>query len=261
MNKSLAVIKFGGGLITDKAKPFTLRKAQIEHLTAELKKVRGELTGTDFLLGNGGGSFAHPPAQQYHLREGAKTTEQFYGMCFTRNSVQQLNTIVARTLLDQQLPAFSLAPSSMLTCSDGRVDSCNPVPLKRLLLNNCIPIVYGDMITDDRRGTTILSTEKVLEACLHEIRDGYDTITVVYIMDAPGVMDEAGNVLPQLGPNGVVRAMYRSERDVTGGIVGKVDAARRAAKLATRVYIVGPESGSLLKALKHQKVGTQICLT
>lgn len=261
MNKSLAVIKFGGGLITDKSTPFTARRAQIKHMAAELKAARDALPEIDFLLGNGAGSFGHPPAKQYGLREGAQTPEQLYGMSVTHNGVQQLNTMVTSALIDQEVPAFSLAPSSMLACSDGKVSACNAQPLKQLLQRGLVPVVYGDTLTDDMRGTTIFSTEKVLEACLDEIRAHYQEITVVYVMNAPGVLNEAGEVLSRLDPNHDVQVTRHDGHDVTGGIVGKVDAARRAAKLATRVYIVGSESGSLSKALKHQKVGTQICLT
>lgn len=261
MNKSLAAIKFGGGLITDKTTPFTARPDQITHMAAELARVRMELPDTDILLGNGAGSFAHPPAKQYGLREGAHTSEQFFGMSVTHNGVQRLNTMVVSALLDQQLPAFSLAPSSMLACADGEVVACNSGPLKQLLDHGCIPVVYGDTITDRVRGTTIYSTERVLEQCLQSLKDIYDDITVVYVMNAPGVMGETGAVLPHIGPNFEVQITHHAGHDVTGGIVGKVEAARRAAKMATHVYIIGPEPGALLAALKHEQVGTQIGLT
>jgi isopentenyl phosphate kinase len=258
VSKSLAVIKFGGGLITDKTTPFTARTHQIEHMAGELARVRSQLPDTDILLGNGAGSFGHPPAKQYSLRDGAHTAEQFYGMSVTHNGVQQLNTMVVSALIAQKLPAFSLAPSSMLACTDGEVVARNGQPLRQLLTSGCIPVVYGDTLTDTTRGTTIYSTERVLEQCLQELTGKYDDITVVYVMNASGVMDESGAVLPHLSPDYEVQVTQHAGHDVTGGITGKVAAARVATKTASRVYIIGPQPGALLAALRHEQVGTQI---
>lgn len=261
MSNMLAVIKFGGGLITDKTKPFTARTDQIERLAADLRQARDTLPDTDFLLGNGGGSFAHPSATKYGLRDGATTAEQFYGMAVTRNGVQQLNTLVSSKLIAQGLPAFSLSPSSMLTCSNGEVLTSNLEPLKQLLGCGLIPIVYGDTLVDDARGTAIFSTERVLEVCLQEVSDRYQEVVVIYVMNAPGVMSQTGEVLSEVGPDYVVHVTHHAGQDVTGGIIAKVVAARRAAETASSVYIIGPEPGALLKALKRQNVGTQIRLT
>jgi isopentenyl phosphate kinase len=254
----LVVIKFGGSLITNKDKPLTARPAAIRTLSKGFAEVQRSMPGTHFLLGNGAGSFAHFSAHQYGLRDGATTVEQLYGMCVTHSSVQELNTLMAKALQHERVPAFSLAPSSFLFCDEKAVISAHLQPVRQLLATGCVPLVYGDTILDRTRGTTILATEMILLACIRALRTEYKRITVVYMMSADGVLDNDGNIIPELTPNALITVTSAQRHDVTGGISGKVEAARQAAALADEVFIIGGNAQQLHDVLDGKPTGTKV---
>ncbi|HSX17500.1 MAG TPA: isopentenyl phosphate kinase [Patescibacteria group bacterium] len=256
--KHLIVIKFGGGIITDKEKPFTARPATIKRLAQDLATIRKDMPEAHFLLGNGAGSFAHFTADEYGLREGAHTSEQFYGMSIAHNGVQKLNTLITDALLAAHVPAFSLTPSSFLYCDNKIVSASLTEPLMHLLANDCVPVVFGDTICDTQRGTTILSTEKILNACVQSLRSRFDKITVVYMFGANGVLDAAGQTIPVLGNAAEVVSYNDLKHDVTGGITGKIAAARLAASVADDVYLIGDSADALRAVLSGKVAGTKI---
>lgn len=258
MAGTLAVIKLGGGLITDKTKPLTAKLGRIRRLAAEIAEIHK--TGTvDILLGTGAGSFGHFTAHEYGLSDGAQTTKQLLGMCIAHDEVRRLNMMVVEALVARDAPAFAVSPAGMMTCEDGAISTAHIEPVQLLLKNHCIPVVHGDTICDATRGTTICSTEIVLNACLAQLKDKYDSSTVIYAMNEDGILDESGQVIPQLSSNDAEMVFGTLAHDVTGGVAGKVREARAALDFADRVYIVGGNTpGILSKAIAGEKVGTRV---
>jgi isopentenyl phosphate kinase len=259
MQKQLIILKVGGSLITDKSTPFTARRKYIASFAKALAAARKAFPDTRILLGNGGGSYAHFPAHEYGLRSGATTPQNFYGMCLTRTSVQTLNTIVCTALTDEKLPAFPIAPSSTFTSHHKRVTNLAMAPILQLLERNCIPVVYGDMILDSGRGTTIFGTEKVMLTYLPTLRQHFAHIRVIIMSGADGVLDEHSRTIAELTADQAITVHSEMDHDVTGGIVSKVEAAREAAKLADHVQLIsGHPPTALLQALRNEKIGTHV---
>lgn len=259
MNKQLILIKVGGNLITDKTKPCTAKLERIQFFADELLSAYNQFGQVDFVVGNGVGSFAHFPAHKYGLRGGAQTKDQLYGTCMTHNEAQQINNLVAGELIAKHVPVFALSPSSMFTCHDGKIATTTFTPITGLLNQRIIPLVHGDTIYDDTRGTTILSTEEVLYAVLRELRANYVKVSVVYLMTVDGVLDNNGAVIQQLRPNDKVVVRQDLEHDVTGGIVGKIASARKSAQYADKVCLVnGTLPGALVHILQGKHLGTRV---
>ncbi len=259
MSKRLVLIKLGGSLITDKHQPFTAQPERITFLAQQLAGACEQAPKADFIVGTGAGSFGHFTAHEYGLREGAHDQKQYYGMSVTHNAVARLGTMVAQALTDAQLPALTMSPAAWLTCANGTLDSVAIQPLKNLLEQGCIPMLHGDTITDSQRGTTILSTEKVLQACLSELRASYDECIVIYLLDIDGVLDQEGAVMPELAADQEVTVRKSLDHDVTGGIIGKVASARLAAQTADAVYIAsGANAGVLSELLTGGITGTRV---
>ncbi|HEX9153647.1 MAG TPA: isopentenyl phosphate kinase [Candidatus Saccharimonadales bacterium] len=256
---NLVVIKLGGGLITDKSRPMSARPQFINLFASELKRIREHYADINFLVGNGAGSFAHFSAHEYGLRQGAKDARQYYGMCLAHNGVRKLNSLVVDSLTDTGIPAFGLSPSALFTVSNGKINSSHLGPIQHLLDNGCVPVLHGDTICDDISGTKILSTEKVLMACMEEFANQYKKVTVVYLVTTDGVLDKDGDTIPHLKITDDVFTHQSLKHDVTGGIIGKVKSAREAAKLAHLVCLVnGTVPGQLQKAITTGGIGTII---
>jgi len=259
MKKQLVLIKFGGSLITDKRTEDAVRADMIERCAEQVEEVKRTFPATDLIIGTGVGSFGHIQARKYLLKKGIKPAELFYGMCTIHNNVRKLNEMVVDRLTERTLSAFSISPSAIFMANDGAVASSFFQPVRQLLSSGCIPMMHGDAVLDPVRGLTIMSTEKVLQTCLEDLRELYEEIVVVYCMDVDGIWDENRKVIPVLERDRQLFMHVNDVEDVTGGIEGKVRSARKAADLADRVYLIsGKTQGTLRKAIEGKQVGTRI---
>ncbi len=111
--KKIILIKLGGSLITDKNNPFTANIEVIERLASEIKQIIDE-DKYRLIVGHGGGSFPHVPAKLYQTQKGFINDKSPYGMGLVQDSASQLNRIVIKKFLENQIRAFSINPSSSL---------------------------------------------------------------------------------------------------------------------------------------------------
>ncbi len=257
--KNLVIIKLGGSLLTDKTRETIVQKQRIELLTSELQTLHAKMPDTSFLLGTGAGGYVHFTAHKYGLRDGAQTPDQLLGMSLAHNAALRLSIMVADELTSKDVPAFSISSSSMLACTNREPTGVFLEPIRNLLEAGVMPIVHGDTISDPARGTTIMSTEEVLQVCLTELRPNYQKVVVIYLLDTDGVYDKDGVLIPSLKADEEIIVHGNLEHDVTGGILGKVSSARKAALLADEVYIIGGKKpGTLETALTSGGVGTRV---
>jgi len=96
--RNLTFIKLGGGLITDKSNPYTVKIKIIERLSKEIKEVRKNKK-INLLIGHGGGSFPHTSAKKYKTAQGLINKKSKYGFCVVQNDAAKLNRIVVNSLI------------------------------------------------------------------------------------------------------------------------------------------------------------------
>ena len=94
------VIKWGGGLITEKQTMKTVRKEVLDNLANQLEACLTE--GIDVVLVHGAGSFGHLKAKEYRLAEGRQPTSmvpsnmtQDEAVEAVRHDMQELNQYLA----------------------------------------------------------------------------------------------------------------------------------------------------------------------
>lgn len=257
---TLLLLKVGGGLISVKQNPRTSKPAVMKHLVRELVSAKTHFA-FDTIIATGAGSYGHFTAHEFGLREGARTMQQVYGLTKAHAEAAELNSQFVQTLVDALLPALSIAPSSIMTCHDGKLGKTNFASVENCLTVGAIPVLHGDTIFDTTRGVTILSGERVLEACMIHFAKSYEQIIVVYLTNEKGVIDTQGEVLSDLPPEAELHITKVAAHDVTGGMKEKVIHARRAAQFgAQAVYIAsGSEKGVLTDILKGNSVkGTRV---
>lgn len=161
--RELIFIKLGGSLITDKTQPYTPRLDVLKRLAAEIKAAQQAAPDVDIVLGHGSGSFGHTAAKKHGTRQGVSSADGWRGFCEVWWQASQLNRYVMQSLTEAGVAALALAPVSAVTARDGRVARWDLAPLKAALSAGLIPVVYGDVIFDEVRGGTILSTEDLFE--------------------------------------------------------------------------------------------------
>lgn len=159
----LIFLKLGGSLITDKRQPEVARNGIIERLASEIAAAKRSNSALKLIIGNGAGSFAHRPAKIYGTRDGAKTSQEWFGFAETADAAARLNRLVVKKLLEAGLPAWSVQPSVALRCNDGVVTSGPAESIGLALRSGLIPVVHGDVALDCVRGATIASTEEIFD--------------------------------------------------------------------------------------------------
>lgn len=260
--RSVVTVKLGGSLITEKERPRTARLEVIARLADELAASREELEEA-VLLGHGSGSYGHPPAARYRLREGLGEDDAVHGVALTQARAAELHGVVLDALQEAGLPTFSVAPSSAAVAEDGRIASFPAEAVALALDRGLLPVVYGDVVMDRNRGVTISSTEEVLERLADALPEhGWQVARALWLGDTEGVYDGRGRVLPELDAAGPVPGAVgpAAATDVTGGMAHRVEVALRMGARGIPSWIGdGTKPRALERALRGaQEGGTRV---
>lgn len=256
----MVLVKLGGSLITEKAGDAEPRDGVIQRLAGEIADGR-EAAEERVLVGHGSGSFGHPTAAEHDLRDGVATDEERLGLSRTQGRAARLHRRVVAALRRTSVPAFSVVPSSAAVAEDGRVVEFAAEPLLRALEGGFLPVVYGDVMVDRRRGATIASTEAVFLRLVSSLAEGgWRVRRAVWLGTTDGVLDRESRPLPRIEPEadgGMPDVIGESEAtDVTGGMRHRVETALRMASLGVSSWIGdGRRPGSLRRALTGAEEG------
>lgn len=263
-NKQLVFIKIGGSLITDKTKPFAVNKRILKTITQEIKKVF-TLRKKGLVIGHGSGSFAHTPAQRFNTIKGINKKRDLMGMSEVCDAACRLNRIVIAEFLRIGLPAVSWSPFSVFLSEDFKLKKLFIDSLKELLMLRALPVVYGDVIVDTKKGCTIFSTEKILNFLgRYLIKDNFRVERIIHCGKTSGVYDEDGKIIPLINKKNFKiykKILSNSEGiDVTGGMKHKVEESLKTAKSGIPCLIIdGIKKGNLANAILGKKIlGTRI---
>jgi isopentenyl phosphate kinase len=263
--EDLILVKLGGSLITDKTKPFTPRLDVIKRLAREIHEARKEKE-IKLIIGHGGGSFPHKPAKDYRTNEGIINKESYRGISLVQDAASKLNRIIVNSLIETGENAISVQPSATLITEDGRIKEWYLEPIKEMLRHNLLPVPYGDVALDIKKGCSIISTEEVLNYLARHI--GYKRIILAGIVDGVFTAD------PQKNPDAKLILEINSKNyneikkylggsagiDVTGGMLHRVERIFELTKFGVEAEIInGEKEGYLKRALLGEKgLGTTI---
>jgi len=265
MKQQMILLKIGGGVITDKTVQYGLREEVLNRLAQEIGEAWTKLGEMKLIIGNGAGSFAHYSAHKYRTNEGFVDENSRVGMGWVRWDAVKLNQIVFEQLLTSKVPVFSLSPSSLMSVKNGKTKNIFAEPVEDLLTNGMVPLVYGDVMIDQSRGSIIYSTEKVFDELAKYFAKEYE-VRVIHISAEEGVYkkgkasiykeinkDNFADVKEHLGgSNGV---------DVSGGMLHKVEECLILSEIGIKSQIVsGMIPGRVREAIIGKNVvGTAIC--
>ncbi len=257
------ILKLGGSLITNKEKPFSIRKSVIRNSVEQIIE-----SGKKVIIVHGGGSFGHPVAKKYGVMDGLNKgiQNQIYGVAKTHNAMVQLNSYLTESLLDRNLPSLSIQTSSIF------FKDSNEIILNSDIINQCvklniIPILYGDIIFTNKGDFSIISGDSIILEVCKKMR----SITikkVIFTMETDGIYiydkaEEEGRLATELDCSDLDKlalANLKEKIDVTGGIRGKIKNVKKICELGIPVQLInGLKSKYLLKALRDELVsGTYV---
>ena len=276
--KELVFLKLGGSLITDKTQPYTPRLDVMDDLALQIKTSLQTHPSLRLIIGHGAGSFGHVPASEYHTRDGLppratplahrerdETEENYWkGFAEVWYQASALNRYVMKSLHNAGVRTISLSPASSVIASNGEVSFWETTPIRMALSGWIVPVIHGDVVFDEVRGGTILSTEDLF---MHLVRALSPERLLLAGLEAGVWADfpDRTKLVKQITPRnfeevkaGVGKA---AGADVTGGMESKVkqmlDLVREAPEMTIQIFS-GEESGNLVRALTGETLGTVI---
>jgi isopentenyl phosphate kinase len=263
--ENLILVKLGGSLITDKTKPFTPRMDVIKRLAKEIHEAREEAE-LKLVIGHGGGSFPHKPAKDYRTDLGIIDKESFKGISAVQDAASRLNRIIVNSLIETGENAISVQPSASFIAEGSVIRHWYTEPIEYMLKYDLLPVVYGDVAMDIRKGCSIISTEEILNYLARQLT--YKRVVLVGVTD--GIFDKDPNkysdakFVPEINSKNYLKVRGylggSAGIDVTGGMLHKVEKMFELTKVGVEAEIIsGEKKGNLKKALLGEKgLGTII---
>jgi len=257
------ILKIGGSAITDKTGELAAKTEIINRLAEEIKRVDLD----NLIIVHGGGSFGHPTAAKYGIKDGYKEDPaQKLGFAETHHVMTVLNGLVMDALIWHEIPAVSIAPSSCIITDNGKIRYFDETILKEVAKMTFTPVLFGDAVFDEKLGFTILSGDQLVAYLALK----YKASKVVVGVDTDGLFDcdpktnpnakpykrltlaELKQIQPKLGK--------AAGTDVTGGMADKIAELIPVVEQGIHVTITGAAKAlSIYRALTDQSVlGTEI---
>jgi isopentenyl phosphate kinase len=257
-SKKLILIKLGGSLITDKNKPFIAKPALIRRLAKEIKIAWDK--GYRFLIVHGSGSFGHTSAAKYGTVNGIKNKKSVYGLAVVQQDAFKINRIVNKIFLETGLPVLSFMPSSFSFAQDKKLKKIFVEPIVKALKIDTLPLVFGDVIMDEKNGCCIFSGETTLDNLITPLhKNGFRVDKIIQCGITDGVYDQNGETIPKITPGSFPKLAKlfgeSKSTDVTGGMIHKIEESLKIAGLGINTFIInGQVKNNLLKVIEEKKI-------
>lgn len=251
------ILKLGGSVITDKTAELAAKTQMIDRLADQIKKADTK----NLVIVHGGGSFGHPTASKYGIREGYKEESQKIGFCETHQLMRVLNGLVMDAFVWHEIPAVSISPSSCIVTKNGRIDLFENRPLKALMNLDFCPVLFGDSVLDSEIGFTVLSGDQLVA----ELALKLEAQRVIMGIDEDGLyesdpkVDKNAKMLDQVKLDEIRELLSKlskpSASDVTGGMFGKISELLPVVEKGIPVSIINAtQPDTVYRALKKEKV-------
>lgn len=258
----LTILKIGGSVITDKSKELGAQMEVISRLADEICNANNQ----NLIIVHGGGSFGHPVAQKYSIKDGFKEENQIIGFAETHHVMTVLNGLFMDALIWRGFPAISITPSSCIMTCNGRICHFEDAPIRHLLKMSFTPVLYGDAVFDTSLGFTILSGDQLTAflALQFNARNILIGVDVDGLYDSDPKTNAEAKMFEHLTLEELKKIQGRIGElnvcDVTGGMSNKIAELIPAVEQGIPVLIVNAaKPKSIYKALKGEKVkGTLI---
>jgi isopentenyl phosphate kinase len=216
------ILKLGGSVITDKSGELAAKTEDINRIAEEIKRANID----NLIIIHGGGSFGHPTAEKWNLKEGFKEPAQKLGFAETHHVMTVLNGLVMDALIWHEIPAVSYGN------------------LEKMMEMEFTPMLYGDAVLDNKIGFTVLSGDQLaaylaVKLKAEKIIFGVDTDG---LYEADPKVDSTAKPYLKLNLEQLKRVQAKigkaQTKDVTGGMAGKIAELIPAVEAGIPVQII-----------------------
>jgi isopentenyl phosphate kinase len=251
------ILKIGGSVITDKTGELAAKTEDINRIAEEIKRAGAE----NLVVVHGGGSFGHPTAQKYGIKDGLKDDSQKLGFSETHHVMTVLNGLIMDALVWHELPSLSITPSSCIVTENGRIKYFDETVLLRCMNMGFVPVLYGDAVLDEKMGFTVLSGDQLvaylaIKLKAEKIVVGVDTDG---LYEADPKVDKTAKPYLRLNLDQLKRVQAKigkaQSTDVTGGMAGKIAELIPAIEAGISVQIINATRNlRVLRGITGEKI-------
>ena len=265
----VVVVKFGGGLITNKSQMCTPELETIDNLVGVVKQCID--TGLRVIVVHGAGSYGHLRAKYWRLNEGLINDGSFTpqvdcksqkeAVSIVRNDMLTLNKIVVDSFQKHGLSTKSLPPHQWAKNTGSNFSGD-----VKFMFNSDFDVMisFGDVVDCDVGEFGILSGDDLVVRICNDISNVRKLVFAIKGVD--GILrrppDEAteDDLIEKWSPNVEFSGVHYTEIDVTGGIGLKAARGAEVAAMGIDVFIVNGEYPErLFNACRGvSTIGTQI---
>lgn len=248
-------LKLGGSLITDKSMPKTPRLEVLQRLAREVALARAQSPELKILLGHGSGSFGHVEAARHGTAEGVRTPSEWLGFAEVWRVADLLSRMAVDALSREGVPVVRFSPSAGGMAESGRVREMPSEPIRAALEAGLVPVVYGDVMFDRKRGGTIASTEDIFVFLAQHLRPERILLAGIesgVYADFPRRTRILDRLTPATWEEHRAGVAGSSEADVTGGMAGKVELMLELVRQLPTLQVLifsGRQPGAVTSAL------------
>ena len=236
-----SVIKLGGSFITVKDSLCTVDWSSLISAAEQLSQYVKD--GGRLVIVHGGGSFGHPAVKDVIKEKGRMDIS---GVGYVQEAMLSLATKVFKVLRAYEIDAVLHTTHTICSC-----ETCSYGSVIRDFKKGLVPIVYGDAVPCNDT-FVVVSGDKLAAEIASELK----VDCLIYAVDVPGILVN-NKVVERVKVSDVID-LVGSSGDVTGGMKGKVIEASKAIGKVKRIVIVGGKENGIIKALRGEKVGTEI---
>ncbi len=243
----MILIKLGGSVLTNKDRKYSFRTNVVKRLVKEIKKSDVE----EYIIVHGGGSFGHPGAKKFALNS-SDPEDPAEGMAKVQLDMRRMNNHLLELMLDEGIWGISMPGGLFTIFQDGELHELDQEIVQRYLSLGTVPVAFGDVAIDKKRGLTICSGDDIMLG-LSSLAD-----KAIFVSDVDGIYKDgklkeevSEDMLPLESDD---LSEEKGSTDVTGGMNEKVKKMFEISK-HNRTYLVnGDKKGRLRKILDDEKV-------
>lgn len=249
----MKIIKIGGSIITNKSKKDSFRKETMDEISVKLSGY-----DKDFIIVHGAGSYGHILAKEYNLNNGFKNRNQLKGFSETLTAVQELNSLILRSLQRKNINAVSISPHLIIKLKNHKPLEFNYKIFNDFLENGFKPVTFGDVVLDTKLGFSICSGDLLILL----LSEYYKPDCVIFLFDEDGLYtsnpkkNKNAKFIEEIDFKGIKKlsTTLDNHADVTGGMSGKIEIIKKLSKKGINTYLVnGNKPERLYKILNKEK--------
>ncbi len=246
--KSLVFIKIGGSAITYKGIPYKVKEPSLEKISKQISKAKNY----SMIIAHGSGSFGHTSASVYGGKKGYKNK---LGIAKVAKDAYDINKIVIDSLLSHGVPAIGIRPMGLMTSSGGKLNKGFFEAIELMIKQNLVPVVFGDVIWDDKWNSTIFSGETIMNHIAdYLLKKKYKIDKVIQIGETEGVYDNNKRTIKVINKKTwpKIKKFIKETRrpDVTGGMIHKVEEALLMTKRGVKTLLISERKSSIQLTLE-----------